>query len=260
VNSSLVKVFGFPATLIHGDTLVLDRWLWLKKRLPRTASAEELIDVGCGSGAFTIGAARRGYRALGLSYEERNLRVANERAAICDAPAARFESFDIRRLDRRDDLRSSFDVAVCLEVIEHILDDCKLMRDIAGCLKPGGRLLLTTPNFHYRAITKNENGPFSTVEDGWHVRKGYTEERLRDLCADAGLIFDACTFCSGFISQKVTYVMRVLSNTHPLLGWAAVLPLRAVPPVFDSLVTRLMSWPYFSIGLEAHKPNQYRER
>ena len=44
-RSQLVKLLGFPATLIHGDTLVLDRWLWLKRRLPLTAAGETLLDA-----------------------------------------------------------------------------------------------------------------------------------------------------------------------------------------------------------------------
>ena len=254
MESLLVKIFGFPATLIHGDTLVLDRWLWLKKRLPRVSRKIQLLDVGCGSGAFTIGAAKRGYSAYGLSFEDRNLRVARERATICGVPDTGFETYDIRQLGERADLRNAFDMATCLEVIEHLLNDQKLMRDIAGCLKPGGRLLLTTPYFHYRAITPNEDGPFSNEEDGWHVRRGYTEETLRELCAQAGLEIDAISYCSGFLSQKITYVMRVLTNYHPLLGWAAILPLRIFPPLLDNLVTGLLRWPFFSICLEAHKP------
>jgi 2-polyprenyl-3-methyl-5-hydroxy-6-metoxy-1,4-benzoquinol methylase len=70
-KSLLVRIFGFRATVIHGDLLVLDRWLWLKKRLPFTRNGEKLIDVGCGSGAFTIGAALRGYQAIGLSWDVR---------------------------------------------------------------------------------------------------------------------------------------------------------------------------------------------
>lgn len=35
-KSILVKLLGFPATLIHGDPLVLDRWLWLRRYLPET--------------------------------------------------------------------------------------------------------------------------------------------------------------------------------------------------------------------------------
>ena len=39
---------------------------------------EALIDIGCGSGAFSIGAALRGYNSLGLSWDERNQQVAEK--------------------------------------------------------------------------------------------------------------------------------------------------------------------------------------
>jgi hypothetical protein len=39
-ESLLVKLLGFPATPLHGDVAILDRWLWLKKRLPVTANGE----------------------------------------------------------------------------------------------------------------------------------------------------------------------------------------------------------------------------
>src|SRR5262245_58070163 len=84
-KSLLVKIAGFPATMIHGDTLMLDRWLWLRQRLPKTRNGDTLIDVGCGTGAFSIGAALRGYECLGLSWDERNQRVAGERARLCGA-------------------------------------------------------------------------------------------------------------------------------------------------------------------------------
>src|SRR5947209_3467752 len=119
-ESLLVKIAGFPATLIHGDPLILDRWFWLEKRLPKTNNNERLLDVGCGSGAFTIGAALRGYRALGLTWDERDQCVAAERAAICKAPSASFGILDVRKLDTRADLIRSFDVAICLETVEHI--------------------------------------------------------------------------------------------------------------------------------------------
>jgi len=53
------------------------------------------------------------------------------------------------------------------------------MVDMACCLKPDGMLLLTTPNYNYVAITRGDDGPFSTTEDGWHVRRGYTATDLR---------------------------------------------------------------------------------
>jgi SAM-dependent methyltransferase len=250
----LVKIFGFHAGFIHGDTLILDRWLWLKKRLPETKNGERLIDIGCGTGAFSIAAALRGYETLGLSWDERNQRVAGERAKICKADTAQFEVLDVRRLDRRDDLIGKFDVAICLENIEHIIQDRKLMIDMAACLKPGGRLLLTAPYFFYHPITPGDKGPFSKDEDGGHVRRGYSKAMLRELCNHANLIPENISYCSGFLSQKITFIQRVLSNIHPLLGWIVILPLRFLPPVFDRFVTSLLRWPYFSICLEAYKP------
>ncbi len=254
MNSPLVRMFGFPATLIHGDTLVLDRWLWLKQHLPPIPSGSKgVLDIGCGSGAFTIGAARQGYKALGLSWDERNQNVARQRASICKAALAEFEVLDVRHLDQRLDLVRGFEIAVCCETIEHILNDQKLMVDISRCLKSGGILLLTTPNFNYRPITRSDGGPFSHVEDGGHVRRGYTPDDLKHLCASAGLRVSHIGYCSGLVSQKITALMRTASRIHPLLGWSIVLPLRGLPPLLDPWISGIVRWPGYSITLVATK-------
>ncbi len=253
-RSALVRLFGFTATLIHGSPLTLDRWLWLKQRLPVTANGETLLDVGCGSGAFTIGAARRGYRAHGLSWDDADQSVARRRAQICRAALATFEVFDIRHLDTRPDFREKFDVAICLETVEHVIDDRKLIKDIAACLKPGGRLLLTTPNYYYRPLSEMDNGPFSKVEDGWHVRRGYTRAMLAELCEHANLMFERRSYCSGLLSQKVASLFRLISKFSPYAASAVITPLRILPLMFDRAVTPLADWPYYSICVEAYKP------
>jgi 2-polyprenyl-3-methyl-5-hydroxy-6-metoxy-1,4-benzoquinol methylase len=254
MRSLLVSIFGFPATLIHLDTLVLDRWLWLRDNLPQVPhGSKRLIDIGCGTGAFTIGAALRGYDALGLSFNERNQKVAAERARMCKAPLARFEVLDVRQLDERPDLYHNFDVAICCETIEHILNDTKLMIDISRCLKPGGSLMLTSPNYYYRPITKYDAGPFLPVEDGAHVRRGYTPERLEELCRESGLKAGKIGYCSGFLSQKITGLQRVAARLHYLAGWAVILPLRVLPPLADPAISPLLHWPGYSITLVANK-------
>lgn len=258
-KSLLTKIIGFPATLIHGDTLVLDRWRWLKARLPITRNEEKLIDIGCGTGAFSIGATLRGYETLGLSWDERNQKVAGDRAKICKAESAKFEVLDVRNLDTSDDLIGKFDVAICCENIEHIIDDRKLLRDIASCLKPGGRLLLTTPYLLYRPMTSGDCGPFSKTGDGGHVRRGYTKAMLEELCRDSDLVPEQISYCSGILSQRITTILRVLSRIHPIFGWAIVLPLRILPPAFDKLATTLTQWPYFTICLEAYKPRYSKD-
>lgn len=256
MSNLLVRLLGFSATVLHGDTLVLDRWLWLRKRLPKTnrPGVFTLIDVGCGSGAFTIGTALAGYRSLGLSWDARNQSVAAERALICGAHLARFEITDIRDLASRSDCFEKYDVAICCETIEHILDDHKLIVAITRCLMPGGRLFLTTPSINFRPITKQDRGPWSEVEDGGHVRKGYSEAMLQALCQQAGLQIVEVSTCSGYTSQKVTAVLRLACRIHSLFGWLLVLPLRILPPFVDPVIRKIANWPDFCICVCAVKP------
>jgi SAM-dependent methyltransferase len=250
-KSILVKIIGFGATLIHGDFLVWDRWRWIKKYLPVTRNRETLIDIGCGGGAFTIGAARRGYASIGLSWDESVLSVAQERARICHTDAS-FTIIDVRKLDEFDELKNRFDVAICCEVVEHILNDRKLINDIAASLKCGGRLLLTTPYYYYKPMSNSDNGPFSKVEDGGHVRRGYTKSMLIELAESAGLKVDEINSCSGYFSQKCTSLLRVIRPF--VLGWIIVLPLRILPVLFDKFVSKMFGWPDYSICMVAYKP------
>lgn len=250
-RSLLVKLFGYRGALLNGDPLVYDRWRWLKRHLPTTRNGEKLIDIGCGSGAFTIAASLRGYDAVGLSWDSRNQGIAAARADLCRCKHAVFLTEDVRLLGERPEHVGRYDVAICLETIEHVIDDRKLIRNIYACLRPGGLLLVTTPNYFYRAISPGDDGPFSVFEDGWHVRRGYTSAMLRELCDDAGFAIEEVSSCSGFISQKITWLMRV---SPWIMGWVVTFPLRIFPPIADWLVTKLTGWPDFSICLVAYKP------
>lgn len=239
--------------------MVADRWQWICRRLPRTRNGESLLDVGCGSGAFTIGAARRGYRSLGLSWDERNQKIAEQRAKRCRVTGgdgkegrAEFQILDVRRLGEKKDLKQGFEVAICCECAEHILDDRKLIRDIAGCLRPGGRLLFTAPNFLYRPMSQGDLGPFCREETGWHVRRGYSPEMLKELCEQAGLRCEEIGYCSGYFSQMVTRIQRRVSEIHHWLGWITVLPLRPLA-ILDALLPAGV-WPGYSIGMVAYQP------
>ena len=255
MSSVLVRLFGWRATLHHGDALVFDRWRWIKRHLRHTRNNERLLDVGCGSGAFTIGTARLGYRSLGLSWCERNQKVAEERARISRTPTAAFDICDVRELDQRQAYKGQFDVVLCTENIEHLIDDFRLMRAMAGCLKPGGRLLLTSPQL--RRIPQNfmDYGPFPNFEDGRHVRHGYNRVMLEELCRHAGLEVEEIGYISGPISQWHAWLLWQMSRvSHPLFAWLLTLPLRPLPPLFDALISRLTGYPPFCITLEAMKP------
>jgi SAM-dependent methyltransferase len=255
-RSVLVRILGWRGALLHGDPGVADRWRWLRRRLPRTRNKERLLDLGCGSGAIAIACAKRGYDVLGISWNQEEIQKAKYRALLCRAENAAFEVFDLRKLQNRSDLKQVADIVVCFETVEHVLDDFGLFTAIATCLKPGGRLMLTTPYYGYRAMTKEEEGPFLELETGGHVRRGYSPAMLWELCMHAGLWPEEISYCMGYMSQKTTWLMRMFYPKWWVVGWLLSLFIRPFIVILDPLVTSLLGWPKFSICLCAYKPRR----
>ena len=230
------------AVVIHGFMFIVHQDLFIT-----------MLDVGCGSGAFTIGFALHGINSLGLSWDDHNNQKAINRANILHAWNAQFKTFDIRNLKYETVFHGKFDLVLCCEVIEHIIDDEGLMKGMAHCLRPGGRLLLTSPNYDFTPMYGEDHDAIGSFEDGGHVRRGYTMEGLKRIAIAAGLTPTEITYCSGMISQYVTGMQRRISRWSWLLGYVATLPLRLLT-VVDPVVTFITKWPQYSICLEARKP------
>jgi SAM-dependent methyltransferase len=251
----LLKKSLFIKYLIHGDTLVLDRWHFICRYLPISRGIPpKLIDIGCGSGAFSIGAALRGYSATGLSWDHGNQAKAESRSrSLGIAGTAEFPIGDARRLGELGFESNQFDYALCMENAEHIINDQKLLSDIAALLKPGGVLIFSAPYRFYRAITGGDNGPFSREETGWHVRRGYSKAEIQGLLSSCSLHCEDISFCSGLLSQKTTWLLRALSGVIGYRSaWLLVLPLRPLVFLLDRFT--LAFWPGYSITAVAIKP------
>lgn len=231
----------------RGNSLARDRWMWVRQHL-RTVPphASRLLDAGCGNGFVTMMAASMGYDSLGLAWSSGEMLRAQRISNLLQLPA-RFERQDLRALDGRVDLRGSFDVVVCMEVIEHILDDAKLLRDIASMLRPGGKLFLTSPNYAFNPLPGDEADP-DPVEDGGHVRRGYTVASIATLAKSAGFMHIETSYISGFATQRLVVLETIL---RPRLGSATlvlVIPLRFVARFIDHVGFR-SSYPSYSVTL-----------
>jgi len=248
MSDILVKLLGWRATVLHGDPTTYDRWKWLKRHL--LPGSLRTLEAGCGSGAFTMYAAKIGNHAVGISFDERNMRVAKTRSEILHLDDIRFIVGDLRELDKYSAGLGKFNQIICFETIEHILNDRKLVSDLAALLQPGGRILLTTPYKHYVPLLGDK---LSDTEDGGHVRWGYTFEEIRKLFDEAGIDVITEEYISGFISQKITNLIRRLGMKmpHPIV-WAASFPLRILG-FLDIPFTDLIRYPYLSIGVAGVK-------
>ncbi|MCB8943124.1 MAG: class I SAM-dependent methyltransferase [Ardenticatenaceae bacterium] len=108
---------------------------------PDVAVPAQVLEVGCGRAEYA-----RALRDLGHTVTVTDLSPSN-------VEAARELGFTAHQLDLNlglpvftDEL---FDVAVILEVIEHVVAAEFLLQEIQRVLKPGGYLILSTPNFAF---------------------------------------------------------------------------------------------------------------
>ena len=254
MNNILIKLFGFHALLVHGSPMFSDRWFWLKNHLETSKNKDKVLDIGCGSGALTIYAAKKGYKATGISYSEANHKTGSLRAELCNVPETEFIVHDLRELQTLTNLQNYFDIIICFETIEHILKDQQFMIDLNKLLKPNGKLLLTTPNYDFIPLNKEDAKPPSIIENGGHVRKGYTEKDFNQLCSNANFTIKEVSYCSGFWSQKVTAMWRFFQFLPQSLLFIVTLWFRILPILFfDNYFTKLIKYPFYSICIIAEK-------
>lgn len=244
-----LRIFGIYPLLLVGDPGVWDRWVWLRKNLLR--GNVRTLDAGCGSGGFSLGAARLGNVVVGLSFDERNNSAASNRSRILGLEnQTHFFKQDLRRLAEVSPRLGLFEQIICCETIEHIKGDSQLLKDFSRILSPGGRLLLTAPYKFYRRLPGDS---ISDIENGGHVRWGYTHDEMKTLLAGAGLKLWEAGYVTGVISQLIIRLERVISFKVPhRIVWVLLFPLRAFT-ILDPILTGLLHYPRLSIGVVAVK-------
>jgi SAM-dependent methyltransferase len=129
------------------DTLALEEGHWWyrgRRRIVReTVSALDLprpadiLDAGCGSGRNLVELAPFG-RLTGLEPSHASAEVARSRG-VAEVVESGIEQMPFAS--------ESFDLVLCLDVIEHIADDVEALGELRRVARPGGRLLVTVPAY-----------------------------------------------------------------------------------------------------------------
>src|SRR6266480_4269479 len=107
-----------------------------KTGLSRTS---RVLDVGTSTGANLRLLRDLGFRAVdGLDFSQDAIRYCREKGLglvrlgdVCGMPF----------------VNGSFDLVLATDIIEHVDDDLKALREIGRVLRPGGKVLITVPAF-----------------------------------------------------------------------------------------------------------------
>jgi 2-polyprenyl-3-methyl-5-hydroxy-6-metoxy-1,4-benzoquinol methylase len=117
-----------------------DRFRPVIRLLERSGAAKgRVLEIGTGAGFFLKAAARAGWDAHGL-----------ELSAEAAAYARETLGLDVRQAPAEDMPfePGSFDAAAMFEVIEHLRDPMAVLRAARRAVRPGGALVLSTPNLN----------------------------------------------------------------------------------------------------------------
>ncbi len=109
---------------------------------PQISQADNIVDFGCGAGFFLDHLCNTDKKIAGFDLSDASIRTVQEK--FSDRP--NFMGGLTR--EALGNFEGHFDLAFMLEVVEH-LDDEPLknaLADVRSLLKPGARLIITTPN------------------------------------------------------------------------------------------------------------------
>ncbi len=170
-NSQVYEYTYLNSQPIHHHSYLITPLLELLEQA-KSSNVDRLrvLDLGCGNGSLTQEIARHGYEVIGVEESASGIEAAREQ----NLQGCQFLQGSVYNLPYAQ-LGEPFDAIVAVEVIEHLLYPRELIRSAQKCLKPNGRLIITTPYHGYwknlvLAASGKMDGHFTALWDGGHIK------------------------------------------------------------------------------------------
>jgi len=159
----------------------------LEEAVGTTTTAHRLLEIGCGSGVLLKLAWQRGWRAHAIE-----LSADMARLALAAQPGAQVIIGDA---SDPGVWSGAHDAVLALDVLEHVLDPDQLLRNIHAHLKPGGVVLIQTPNT--RGLRHRLQGARWEMRDPRQHMHLFSPAGLRDALQRAGFAVESLRTISG---------------------------------------------------------------
>ena len=161
------------------DILLLRTWHikkdvkeWVKGRQGET----EILDAGSGFGQYSYFLSKLKLQSHIISVDVKEEQVAdcNDFFKKIGRTNVIFSVGDLTTFRDKD----KFDLILCVDVMEHILEDVKVFENYFYSMKQGAMLLISTPSDQGGSDVHDHEGGESFI--GEHVRDGYNINEIKD--------------------------------------------------------------------------------
>ena len=123
---------------------------------------------------------------------------------------------------------ASFDMVTLFDLLEHVEDDKTVAKEAIRVLKPGGAILVSTPDSerwrfpYYKIFSVISPTEESLFEDWGHVRRGYTQNELDQLFSNQASVTGA--FINPWLAVSHDIAFSKLPKVFRLLAHVLVAP------------------------------------
>ena len=243
-HGAIARVFDAMAPQRNGlfrTNPILDYEQTVRSRavlsLLKARAGETILDIGCGNARDIVPILRANARIVGVDISPEMIRQGKSDLANAGFPDVDLRVGDATALDFPAGI---FDAVLCSEVIEHIPDASRAIGEIFRVLRPGGRLVLSTPNraswygfdryiVWARMLRRTWNHPF----DNWRTitelstlleEQGFAVEVTRTACYVPGflLTYFVPPAAQRLIAATVRQLEPVASSIAPRWGYLLV--------------------------------------
>lgn len=166
------------------DLLLLRAWhihLELRKWMKTAPTNPQILDAGMGFGQYTYFMAKNINNAQILAVDVKEEQIADCRNFF---KQINYNKVDFQIADlTKFTTPPQYDLVLCVDVMEHILEDVTVFKNYVASMKKGGMLLISTPS-DQGGSDVHDDGESSFIEE--HVRDGYNIKEIENKLLEAG--------------------------------------------------------------------------
>lgn len=214
----------------------------IKKWFKSTSANPVILDAGSGYGQYSyyLSSLIPGCTILAVDVKQEQVEDCTHFFEKIGRQNVKFELADLTTFQREN----TFDLALSVDVMEHILEDVLVFKNIYASLKKGGMLLISTPSDQGGSDVQGD-GETSFIEE--HVRNGYNIKEVEEKLKLAGFSKVEARYSYGTpgkiswnLSMKYPILLLGVSKVFFILlpfYYLLIYPLAFVLNYFDTKMT-----------------------